>query len=144
MTDLSRRKFVKQLGSATALCCMGGAMAVLGTSCTPVFYATTVQEGNKLLIKKFEVLDKPFFVVKIKDANAPLYVIKRENGSYDGIVMLCTHKRCELKATGTYLTCPCHGSEFSNEGKVLKGPAKNNLKHYKVTSNEENIIILLR
>ncbi len=36
----------------------------------------------------------------------------------------CTHLGCRIRSTRDgHLQCPCHGSEFSGDGSVLKGPA---------------------
>ena len=141
--SITRRKFVKNISGVSAACCMG-AFSVLAESCSPVYYAETTKRGKTLLVDKLEVLDKPFFVVKVEGEKAPVYIVKRENGLYEGFLMMCTHKLCELKATGTFLTCPCHGSEFSNEGKVLNGPATKDLARYKVASDDKNIILMLK
>jgi cytochrome b6-f complex iron-sulfur subunit len=40
---------------------------------------------------------------------------------------ICTHMGCEVgsyKADQKMFMCPCHGSEYSNTGEVLKGPAQ--------------------
>jgi Rieske Fe-S protein len=47
---------------------------------------------------------------------------------------VCTHMGCILDLSGNKLLCPCHGSEFSLDGKVLVGPARDNLE---VTSLNE-------
>ncbi|MCH7535386.1 MAG: Rieske (2Fe-2S) protein [Bacteroidetes bacterium] len=135
---------MKDIGSAAAFCCMGSAVSILANSCSPVFYATTSKKGNTLLVKKAEVVDKDFFMVKVEDQKAPVYITTNENGVFGGLLMLCTHKGCTLRATGTYLTCPCHESEFSNQGKVLKGPATKDLSIYKVTTDDEHIILILK
>ncbi|HVI43001.1 MAG TPA: Rieske 2Fe-2S domain-containing protein, partial [Anaerovoracaceae bacterium] len=47
----------------------------------------------------------------------------------DGILYIvnttCTHMGCELNWNSAERTwdCPCHGSRFSYEGKVMEGPA---------------------
>ncbi|MCD6200952.1 MAG: Rieske (2Fe-2S) protein [Bacteroidales bacterium] len=46
----------------------------------------------------------------------------------------CTHLGCRIQSTREgHLQCPCHGSEFSGDGSVLKGPADRPLTslHYK-------------
>lgn len=42
----------------------------------------------------------------------------------------CTHLGCSLNFDSLHqkFVCPCHKSEFSLEGKVLKGPAKRDLE----------------
>lgn len=47
---------------------------------------------------------------------------------------VCTHMGCILDLSGNKLLCPCHGSEFSLDGKVLEGPARDALE---VTSLNE-------
>jgi cytochrome b6-f complex iron-sulfur subunit len=44
----------------------------------------------------------------------------------------CTHEGCDVKwmAGEKKYECPCHSAEFAADGKVLKGPAKNNLATY--------------
>jgi len=40
----------------------------------------------------------------------------------------CTHLGCKInRMENGRLACPCHGSEYDLEGKVLKGPAFKNL-----------------
>ncbi len=40
----------------------------------------------------------------------------------------CTHLGCIINKTeGGRLVCPCHGSEYDLDGKVVKGPAWKNL-----------------
>jgi len=40
----------------------------------------------------------------------------------------CTHLGCQINKTeNNRLICPCHGSEYSLDGKPLKGPAINSL-----------------
>lgn len=39
--------------------------------------------------------------------------------------LICTHQGCDASvASPTLIRCPCHGSEFSNDGSVVQGPAQ--------------------
>ncbi len=50
----------------------------------------------------------------------------------------CTHLGCKIdKMQGDRLVCPCHGSEYDLEGKVLKGPAYRDLTEMKASISED-------
>jgi nitrite reductase/ring-hydroxylating ferredoxin subunit len=44
----------------------------------------------------------------------------------------CTHLGCVLDHTDNGFQCPCHGSRFDEQGKVIAGPAPRSLACYKV------------
>lgn len=56
-------------------------------------------------------------------------VYKNEDGTSVKISAVCTHLGCIVGWNGQEKTwdCPCHGSKFSIEGKVLNGPAQKDL-----------------
>ena len=123
-------------------------MACLGTlaggallsSCAKVYYAQYSVENNSIKVVKSEFDERTAVVVKDDRLPAPLYLIKQDE-AYSAVLMLCTHKECELTPFGQELHCPCHGSEFTNTGQVLTGPAEEDLKKFKVTTNEDFIFI---
>lgn len=55
--------------------------------------------------------------------------------------LACPHLGCTISLTETLFKCPCHGSEFNLNGKVIKGPANRNLNTlpYKI---EGDIVII--
>lgn len=50
-------------------------------------------------------------------------VIMRNEHDVSAFSLICTHLGCTLTVTPTDMVCPCHGSRFSLNGKVVKGPA---------------------
>ncbi|MFM7888970.1 MAG: cytochrome b6-f complex iron-sulfur subunit, partial [Pseudanabaena sp.] len=48
----------------------------------------------------------------------------KEIASY-GLNAVCTHLGCVVpwNAAENKFICPCHGSQYNNEGKVVRGPA---------------------
>jgi len=43
----------------------------------------------------------------------------------------CTHLGCPVRwlPDGHIFLCPCHGSQFTLDGKIIKGPATSPLSH---------------
>ncbi len=60
--------------------------------------------------------------------------VLRDSQGLRAVLMVCTHQHCALqvKKSGqspdqTAFICPCHGSIFDQQGRVLRGPATVNL-----------------
>ena len=51
-----------------------------------------------------------------------LYVFNGVDGFYS-ISSVCTHLGCNVKRGGPGFECPCHGSQFDENGRVVHGPA---------------------
>lgn len=62
-------------------------------------------------------------VAACRDTNGNLHLLSPE----------CTHMGCYIKWNNSLQSwdCPCHGSRFSPEGKVIGGPAERNLDPFK-------------
>jgi len=50
------------------------------------------------------------------------------------VSLVCTHLGCIVKPTAEGFECPCHGSRYSADGSVVKGPAPRPLPWLKVTT----------
>ena len=77
-------------------------------------------------------------VVKYDGEKIALY--KDEDGELHAINPLCTHMKCSVAWNNAEQTwdCPCHGSRFSCDGKVLTGPADHDLEKIEVKSLVEH------
>lgn len=134
---------MKNLGLiSVSTCCFGIGLGMTG--CTSVRYVKSVFENKKLRVSKLDFADKKFVLVKNSILPTPIYLCKLENENFSALLIQCTHKQCELNPLGNILVCPCHGSEFSNTGKVLKSPAEKDLMKFQVTADEQYIYIQLQ
>lgn len=73
----------------------------------------------------------------------PIAVYKDKMGGLHAYSAICTHLGCTVtwNSLEKSFDCPCHGSRFSNRGKVINGPANNNLEqkeYYSISNNNKN------
>lgn len=68
-------------------------------------------------------------------------VIRNSEGVF-AISLICTHLGCVVSKIDAGFSCPCHGSIFDNEGKVVAGPAPKNLPWYEVSIHSSGKLIV--
>lgn len=145
---MNRRKFIQTTGFA----CVGAStLPIILQGCSNVRYVTGVIDNKKLVVQKIEFtsskgeksIRRNFIIAKNEKLEFPICIYETENNQYRALYMKCTHQGCELNAYATQLVCPCHGSEFTNTGKVLQGPAEKDLLVFEVSDDSENIYIQL-
>ncbi len=63
--------------------------------------------------------------------------------SEEAVSLTCTHQGCSVQkqANGEFL-CPCHGSSFDKDGKLLQGPATRDLPRYQITQTRNDAVEL--
>jgi Rieske Fe-S protein len=71
----------------------------------------------------------------------PAVVINRE-GKILAFSLSCTHLGCALEDSGEGFSCPCHGSQFDAKGRVVKGPAEDNLRELRWEFGKDQTLML--
>src|SRR5687767_2228701 len=74
-------------------------------------------------------------------AQYDFFIIRRKNQLY-AVSATCTHKAFDLVADTKAIKCPKHGSLFSLEGKIDKGPARKTLPRYGISLSSDGRIIV--
>ncbi len=74
-----------------------------------------------------------------------IMVVRVSETQVAALSAICTHSGCENTYTSSSMTldCPCHGSQFSLSGSVLRGPARRSLRTYTATLSGTTITITL-
>lgn len=49
--------------------------------------------------------------------------VVRDGAAFLALDLTCTHLGCTVTATPQGFACPCHGSRFDRDGRVVQGPA---------------------
>lgn len=75
----------------------------------------------------------------------PDLLVAKKPETYVVVTADCTHAGCTLAWAGgkSEWTCPCHGSRFSVDGRVLEGPADEPLQTPAVRVDAERLVITL-
>lgn len=75
---------------------------------------------------------------------AGVFLLSRTAGSYSAIDAVCSHQSCTVTdADGTAYVCPCHGSRYDRNGRVLNGPATAALRQFSTTVASGVVTIVL-
>ena len=146
---MDRRKFIQT--SCTA-CLSVTALAGILSSCQTTRYVSGklgtdglfINTGEFKIGKKGKDSYRSFVVVRNEALQYPVCVYRLSDAEYTALWMSCTHQGAELQASGDFLQCPAHGSEFSNKGKMTNGPADRDLRTFPVTVNKNELFIDLR
>src|SRR5258708_2814855 len=58
-------------------------------------------------------------------------VVRVAQDAFNAMTAICTHEQCTVTGFGNQIfTCPCHGSQYSTTGAVVKGPASRPLQRF--------------
>ena len=136
--EKGRRKFIKKSGMAS-VSLVG--LGVISFACAPYRYGSFFIEEERIRIPKSEFDKKQFVLIQPAGLSAPVLIQKTNETAYHALLMECTHKQCTISIAGEKLVCPCHGSEFTLKGRVIKSPAEDDLKTFNVAEDESNIYI---
>ena len=84
-------------------------------------------------------------IAEAKNSGDKIIVVHHANGNLYATSAACTHKGCDLKydVDADLLICPCHGSQFSLDGGLVKGPSNKPLKTYNVSTENGLVVITL-
>jgi cytochrome b6-f complex iron-sulfur subunit len=76
----------------------------------------------------------------------PIIVVRTDATTVVALNASCTHRGCTVDYTPARerFDCPCHGSAFQIDGKVITGPAELPLPAYSATLTADSVVVNLR
>ena len=124
----SRRKFITTL---TLLLASGGLL---------VRYLTPRTSGKRRVLVSATAADVPPGGALV--FRTERVALMRDGAGFYALSLVCTHLGCTVVVTEEALSCPCHGSRFDRQGKVLTGPADRSLARMPVEVRGESVEII--
>ena len=76
-------------------------------------------------------------------AHIPAVTLHDDEG-LKAMSLTCTHLGCMVEPSVAGYTCPCHGSSYSPDGTVVKGPAASNLPQFRIERSEDGNLRVFR
>ncbi|HXK09525.1 MAG TPA: Rieske 2Fe-2S domain-containing protein [Vicinamibacteria bacterium] len=70
-----------------------------------------------------------------------LFLFNGAEGFYT-VSSVCTHLGCNVKRAASGFECPCHGSRFDENGRVVQGPAPSALAWYALSLSPRGELIV--
>ena len=79
----------------------------------------------------------------VVDSVAGVFLLARTGTStFTAVEGICTHEGCKVTdADGDNYVCPCHGSRYTRNGQVVRGPAVASLRRY-TTSFTDGVVTI--
>jgi cytochrome b6-f complex iron-sulfur subunit len=136
--SLDRRKFVKVGTTSLAIASVGACVFGFRYLSPSVLYepSPVVSMGKPEHFPVGSVTLDPRFGI---------FIVHQPEGFY-ALSAICTHLGClsSWKPDTDVITCPCHGTSFHRDGRVLSGPAPQPLPWLKVWLNDDGNLIVDR
>jgi cytochrome b6-f complex iron-sulfur subunit len=96
------------------------------------------EESQKFKIGKPE----NFPVGSVKKLDDKKVFIFATNDGIHALSSVCTHLGCLVYTTEWGFQCPCHGSQYNQNGKVIAGPAPRNLAWLDISQSLDGTLVV--
>lgn len=135
---MHRRDFIK---AGCGLCATGLLLNSL-SGCAPAqqVFKSDIND-KKIIVPNSFFAQSTLVLVRIKKLQYDIALRQLPDKTYTAILLRCSHFSNPLEVSTKGFTCSLHGSTFTPEGKIKKGPAEIPLKSFSVTTVDNNIII---
>jgi cytochrome b6-f complex iron-sulfur subunit len=148
--EQTRRQFCAQACQGTALAALGAALgsvlqgcgggsspsAPSGIAALPVINAPVSNGEVVLTIDSSSPLAAVGSAALVQSSSGNLLVAHTAQDAFVALTSICTHQNCTITGFANQLyVCPCHGSEYSMSGQVVRGPAPSALRQFQTQFN---------
>jgi cytochrome b6-f complex iron-sulfur subunit len=135
---ITRRYFLEIVSGGAILTAAAGSMILTGQYLSP-----NVLREPALRFKAGTIENFPPDSITL-DKEQKVFIIRAKEGYFYAMSAVCTHLGCiaNWKSEDGIVACPCHGSKFNKEGRVIDGPAPRPLPRFAVSLDEQGQLIV--
>lgn len=113
----------------------------LAGACAQLTFVNGRLDGSRIVVARSALGTKNFALVEVPSMEFPVYLHRHTPDEFTAVLTRCMHRGCTVEPADDRLICPCHGSEYTTRGAILKGPTELPLIKFAVTSDDTNIYI---
>ncbi|GIV60434.1 Rieske 2Fe-2S domain-containing protein [Rhodocaloribacter litoris] len=136
---MHRRDFIRWLERlAAGVACAGGGLLA---GCAGSRFVPARPEAGRLVIRKDDLAGRAVVLVDLPGTGRPILLRRTGPDAFVAVWTRCTHRGCQVEPAGDRLVCPCHGSEYTLDGKVVKSPARMDLRRFRVTTDAGHVYV---
>lgn len=147
---IDRREFVERsTGMLLAAPPLAALLATLASCASLVSRPVTPVDGALYLpLTHYPELAEPegFLTVIPRAPGAPdaepIHVLALGDRTFAALSPICTHLGCTVEIERARLVCPCHGSMYDREGRVVQGPAQRALARYRTELTRDEVLVI--
>lgn len=111
-------------------------------ACARLTFVSGRLDADRIVVARADLVDEPYALVEVPSLDFPVYVHRQGADQYSAVLTRCMHRGCTVEPERERLVCPCHGSEYTHLGAVLKGPSERPLIRFEVATDTANVYIL--
>ena len=93
--------------------------------------------GGKFVVGKVEDFQDGS-VTSVRDGK---FFLVRQGNEFRALYQVCTHLGCLLRPTQDGFACPCHGSKFDQDGKLIASPAPRDMDEFVMEIVDGNVVV---
>ena len=139
-SSFSRRHFLELIGLGAIGVTAAGSIVLSGEYLSP----NVVKEAPMRFKIGAPETYPPGSVTLDKDHK--VFIVRAKEGYFYALSAVCTHLGCiaNWKADDGIVACPCHGSKFDREGRVIDGPAPRPLQRFSMSFDDLGQLVVDR
>jgi cytochrome b6-f complex iron-sulfur subunit len=143
MERIGRREFFQRLATVGVVS-SPLALSLIGCATGLVSYAVKATDGRIVLsIPDYAELAEVGngIQLEVPPLSDRIVILRTNTHSFIALSPVCTHLGCTVRKEPSFFRCPCHGSTYTLDGRVVRGPAERSLERYEIQVAGQQLII---